>query len=50
MKCARCKSRGNSTEMKLRQQQGSKEVYMICPECGWHPAAHNKRDRIEVRR
>ena len=36
MKCLRCKSRGESNppDYILRQQQGVKEVYMICPKCG----------------
>jgi DNA-directed RNA polymerase subunit RPC12/RpoP len=50
MKCMRCKMRGDDTEMILRQQQGQKEVYMVCPKCSWHPQAHNRRESIEIRR
>ncbi len=37
MKCPRCKSRGESKppDYILRQQQGKKEVIMICPKCNY---------------
>jgi len=37
MKCLRCSSRGEKVvpDYILRQQQGKKEVYIICPKCSY---------------